>query len=195
MMDRRGTDCLLIVLVALGLWACTAFNVQTDHDSMADFNVFKTFAFAGLVEANKGGIYDNSLMEKRIESAVVRELTGKGLRQVGLDEHPDLLSHYWVSVQDKQRLESGGTSVGVGGYRGGRGGGYGWGMSYGGGVTTQDYKAGTLILDLVEPTKKELVWRATISGTLQSSASENWELADKAIARAFEDYPPAKKIP
>ena len=59
--------------------------------------------------------------------------------------------HYWVNVQDKQRLESGGTSVGVarGPY-----GGYGWGAGYGGGVTTYDYKEGTLILDLIEPYKE-----------------------------------------
>src|SRR4029079_10563095 len=90
-----------------------AFKVQTDHDATADFSSFKTFAFAGPAEMNKGGIYDHSLMQKRIESAVTRELTTKGLRQVGVDDHPDLLVHHWINVQDKQRLESGGTSVGV----------------------------------------------------------------------------------
>ena len=190
-MNRRYRDCLLMVL-ALGLWACTSFNVQTDHDATADFGAFKTFAFAGLADVNKGGIYDNTLMQKRIETAVVRELTAKGLRQVALNEQADLLVHYWVNVQDKQRLESGGTSVGVA--RGPRGG-YGWGAGYGGGVTTVEYKEGTLILDLVEQVKKELVWRATIVGTLQDSAEENVELGNKAIATAFEDYPPNKKAP
>jgi hypothetical protein len=138
---------------------------------------------------NRGGIYDNSLMQKRIESAVVRELTAKGLRQVAVADPHDLMVHYWVNVQDKQRLESGGTSVGVarGPY-----GGYGWGAGYGGGVTTVDYKEGTLILDLIEPGKKELVWRATIVGTLQDSAQDNVELGNKAIAEAFENYPPGK---
>lgn len=188
-MNRRQTDCLLIVLV-LGLWACTAFNVKTDHDSTADFSTFKTFAFAGLADVNKGGIYDNSLTQKRIETAVARELTAKGLRQVGLDEQADLLVHYWMNIQDKQRLESGGTSVGVA--RGPRGG-YGWGAGYGGGVTTVDYKEGTLILDLVEPAKKQLLWRATIVGTLQDSNQDNVELANEAIAKAFKNYPPGVK--
>ena len=75
------------------------------------------------------------------------------------------------------------------------GGGYGWGVSYGGGVTTVEYKEGTLILDLVESAKKQLVWRATIVGTLQDSAEQNTELGNKAIAKAFEDYPPNKKAP
>jgi hypothetical protein len=179
-----------LVLLAVCLSACNAFKVQTDHDATADFSAFKTFAFGGASEMNKGGIYDNSLMRRRIESAVVRELTAKGLRQVGLDEPQDLLVHYWVTVLDKQRLESGGTSVGVarGPY-----GGYGWGAGYGGGVTTVDYKEGTLILDLIEPSKKQLVWRATIVGTLQESTKDNVELGNEAIAKAFQDYPPPKK--
>ena len=190
-MHYRRIACLLIGL-ALSLSACNEFKVQTDHDSTADFSAFKTFAFAGLADVNKGGIYDNSLMQKRVETAVGRELSAKGLRQVGLDEHPDLLVHYWFNVQDKQRLESGGTSVGVarGPY-----GGYGWGAGYGGGVTTVEYREGTLILDLVEPAQKQLVWRATIVGTLQDSNQDNVELGNKAIAKAFESYPPPAKAP
>jgi hypothetical protein len=186
---HRGHAAWLLIL-AFSLSACNAFKVKTDYDQTADFSSFRTFAFAGPAEMNKGGIYDNSLMQKRIESAVVRELTAKGLRQVALDEPQDLLVHYWVNVQDKQRLESGGTSIGVarGPY-----GGYGWGAGYGGGVTTVEYKEGTLILDLIEPAKQQLVWRATIVGTLQDSTRDNVELGNEAIAKAFQDYPPPTK--
>jgi hypothetical protein len=189
-MHRRRSIWLLVILTCV-LTACNAFKVKTDHDATADFSSFKTFAFAGPAEMNRGGIYDNSLMRKRIESAVVRELTAKGLRQVGLDEPQDLRVHYWVHIQDKQRLESTGPTVGVARYPGG----YGWGAGYGGGVTTYEYKEGTLILDLIEPAKKQLVWRATIVGTLQESTKDNVELGNKAIAEAFESYPPPIKAP
>lgn len=189
-MQGKRTVYLLILMLAVS--ACNTFKVQTDHDSTADFSAFKTFAFGGPAEMNKGGIYDNTLTYKRIESAVVRELTAKGLRQVGVDEPQDLRVHYWVNVLDKQRVEGGGTSVGVA--RGPRGG-YGWGAGYGGGVTTYDYKEGTLILDLIEPAKNQLVWRATIVGTLEDSTKDNVDLANKAIAKAFQDYPPPTKAP
>jgi hypothetical protein len=189
-MHVRRTACLLIL--ALSLVACNSFKVKTDHDPTADFSSFKTFAFAGLADVNRGGIYDNSLTRKRIESAVARELTGKGLRQVQMDEPQDLQVHYWMGVQDKQRLESAGPTVGV---ARGPGGGYGWGAGYGGGVTTYEYQEGTLILDLIQPTNKQLVWRATIVGTLQDSSKDNVELGNKAIAEAFESYPPLTKAP
>ena len=187
---HRGRSVWVLLILALSLSACNTFKVKTDHDPTADFSKFKTFALGGPAEMNKGGIYDNSLMRKRIESAVVRELTGKGLRQVSLEEPQDLLVHYWVHIQDKQRLESTGPTVGVARYPGG----YGWGAGYGGGVTTYEYKEGTLILDLIEPEKKQLVWRATIVGTLQESTKDNVELGNKAIAEAFESYPPASNV-
>ena len=62
-------------------------------------------------------------------------------------------------------------------------------------MTTYEYKEGTLILDLIEPAKKQLVWRATIVGTLQDSTKDNVELGNKASAEAFESYPPPAKAP
>ena len=57
-------------------------------------------------------------------------------------------------------------------------------------VTTYDYTEGTLIIDLVTPAKKELVWRGTVVGTLTDSKEKNIQMANEGIAKAFEDYPP-----
>jgi hypothetical protein len=185
LMKRRELTSTLLLLI-LGLSACTTFNVKIDHDPTADFTAIKKFAFVGLPDAEKGGFYDNSLMHKRIESAVARELTGKGLQHVNLNQQPDVLVYYWYSAKEKQQIQSTGPTGGAYGY-GGR---YGWGAGYGGTVTTYEYTEGTLVLDLVEPTKKELIWRATIVGTLQDTPKENIELGNKAIAKAFASYPP-----
>ena len=60
-------------------------------------------------------------------------------------------------------------------------------------MTTYEYQEGTLIVDLAESSKKELVWRATIVGMLGTTPEENLEVANKGVAKAFEAYPPAKK--
>ena len=181
----------LIAGLALGLLAaggCVGPKVLTDFDPSAEFSAFRTFAFAGLTDLDKGGVLDNSLMRKRIEEIVGQQLVAKGLRQVGVEDRPDLLVHFWVGVKDKQRVESTGPTGGA------YGGGYGWRTGYyGGGVTTYEYQEGTLIVDLAESSKKELVWRATIVGILGTSPEENLEVANKGVAKAFEAYPPAKK--
>jgi hypothetical protein len=185
----------LIVWLALGLLAaggCAGPKVLTDFDPSAEFSAFRTYAFAGLTDRDQGGVLDNSLMRKRIEEIVGRQLTAKGLRQVGLEDRSDLLVHFWVGVKDKQRIESTGMTGGA--HAGVYGGRYGWGPGYyGDGVTTYEYQEGTLIVDLAESSKKELVWRATIVGTLEDRPEKNLEMANKGVARAFEDYPPAKK--
>lgn len=180
----------LIAWLALGLLAaggCVGPKVQTDFDPSAEFSAFSTFAFTGLTDRDQGGVLDNSLLRKRIEEMVGQQLTAKGLRQVGLEDRSDLLVHFWVGVKDKQRVESTGAMAGAYGGR------YGWRTGYYGGVTTYEYQEGTLIVDLAESSKKELVWRATIVGTLGDSPEANAEMANKGVAAAFENYPPAKK--
>lgn len=182
----------LLAWLALGLLAAGCAGpskVLTNFDPSAEFPAFRTFAFTGLTDKDQGGVLDNSLLRKRIEAMVGQQLTAKGLQQVGPEERSDLLVHFWVGVKDKQRVESTGMPAGAYGGR------YGWGPNYpyGGGVTTYEYQEGTLIVDLVESSKKELVWRATIVGTLLGSQEENLKMVDIGIAKAFEDYPPARK--
>ena len=193
----------LLVWLVLGLGLLAAgcagpSKVLTDFDPSADFPAFRTFAFTGLTDKDQGGVLDNSLLRKRLEAMVGQQLTTKGLQRVGSEERSDLLVHFWVGMKDKQRVESTGMPAGAYGGR------YGWGPNYpyggrygaggyGGDVTTYEYQEGTLIVDLVESSKKELVWRATIVGTLSGSQEENLKMADTGVAKAFEDYPPARK--
>ena len=188
---------LLIAWLALGLLAaggCAGPKVITDFDPSAEFSAFRTFAFSGLTDRrDEGGLLDNSLLRKRIEEMVSRQLTVKGLRQVGVEDPSDLLVHFWVGVKDKQRVESPGMVGGRYGGMYGRGPGYyGGGMYgrgpgyYGGGVTTYEYEEGTLIVDLAESSKKELVWRATIVGILRDSVEKNSEMVNKGVAKAFD---------
>lgn len=186
MNHRLLVACLLAGWLAAA--ACVGPRVLTDFDPAADFTAFRTFAFSGLTDRDQGGVLDNSLLRKRIEEMVGRELTAKGLRQVGADEQSDLLVHFWVGVKEKQRVES---TAPVGGAYGGR---YGWRTGYyGGAVTTYEYQEGTLIVDLAESSKKDLVWRGTIVATLGESSEDNLQIADKGIAKAFEQYPPSRK--
>jgi hypothetical protein len=178
----------LIAGLALGLLAaggCAGPKVFIDFDPSAEFSAFRTFVFVGPTDRDQGGPLDDSLLRKRIEETLGRQLTAKGLRQVGMEDSSDLLVDFWVGVKDKQHVESKGMA---GGASGGR---YGSGAGYSGG--TYEYREGTLIVDLAESSKKELVWRATIVAILRGSQEKNLELADKGVAKAFEDFPPAKK--
>jgi hypothetical protein len=186
-------------MVLLCFHACTHADVKTDFDPAADFNRFQVFAFAGLTDPSSSEVSGDSQARKRIESIIAEELTNKGLRQVELNENPDVLIHYVISIKDKQVVQSS-NPAGTGyGWRGGYGSGSGYGAggyrpSGGYGLnTTYEYKEGTLIIDLVEPGEKELIWRATIVANLQDQTEENMELAKEGIVKAFKEYPPNKE--
>lgn len=189
---RWTAAALLVALLGAGA-ACSGPKVKTDYDPGADFSSFRTYAFAGMTDVNQGGVLDNSLIRKRIEGLIAQELSNKGLRQVPVEADPDLLVHYWVGLQEKQRVEGTGPTVGMYGRRGAYGGGgYGWGAGYSG-VSTYEYTEGTLIVDLVTPAKKELVWRGSVVGTLDDSKEKNIEMVREGLAKAFADYPPKVK--
>jgi hypothetical protein len=173
----------LACAVIFVVWGCAGPKVRTDFDPAADFTTFRTYAFAGLTDLNRGGVLNNSLVRKRLEQMVGQQLASKGLRQVGVTERPDLLVHYWVIIKEKQRFESSGPAVGP----------YGR-MGYGR-VTTYEYEEGTLLIDLFTPAKNDLVWRGSIVSTLADSEDKNTRMVNEAIAKAFENYPPKRKNP
>ena len=183
------TDTALAALTLLCTVGCTTnIEVKTDYDQSADFAKYQTFAFAGMTDLNQAGVLSNSLTRKRIETALTGELTKKNLRQVELDQHPDLLVHYWVGMKDKQMIDT--TAPAMGGAYGWHGR-YGYGAGYAP-VTTYEYREGTLITDLIDTAKKELVWRATMMANLEANTADNIEVGKRAIAKAFENYPPTK---
>src|SRR5215510_13208574 len=97
---------LWLTLTLLTAGGCVGPDVRIDFDSSAEFSAFRTFAFTGLGDRDQGGVFNNSLSQDQIEEMVRRQMTAKGLRQVGVEEHPDLLVHFWGGVKQKERVES-----------------------------------------------------------------------------------------
>jgi Domain of unknown function (DUF4136) len=197
----------LIAWLALGLLAaggCAAGpKVVTDFDPSVEFSAFHTFAFSGMTDRGREiDVSDHSPLRMRVKAMVDEQLAAKGVRQISFEDRPDLLVHIFFGVMDQQRVESTGMTPGVFGR------GYGWGPAYSGRVTTYEYHdgawtlakgvstyedhEGTLIVDLAESSRKELVWRAVIRAVLGDNLEENFKLANKGISEAFKDYPSAK---
>ena len=98
----------LIPWLALGLLAaggCTRayeIKVLTDFNPSAEFSAFHTFAFSGMTDRGReiGASDNNSPLRMRIKEIVNKQLAAKGLRQVGLEDRPDLLVHLFFGVND-----------------------------------------------------------------------------------------------
>jgi Domain of unknown function (DUF4136) len=204
---------LRLLITCLALWLIAAggcadrLKVLTDSDPTVEFSAFRTFALSGMTDRGyEVGPSDHSPLRGRIKEMVDEQLIAKGLRQVSVEDRPDLLVHLFFGVKDQQRVES--TDMMPRLYPGRR---YGMPLGlYGRQVTAYEYHdgdwvpassrivttyedhEGILIVDLAESSKKKLVWRAVIREVLGDNLEKNFEIANKGIAEAFKDYPRVK---
>ena len=172
----------LLAVAVLAAAGCSTLSISTDFDKAADFSSYKTFTWKDTGELK------DSLWTKRIEGVFCDTLAAKGLKRV--DSGGDL----WVAAHPRLSKE---TQINT--YNTGWGYGYGW-YGYGGmgmaTTTVTEIPVGTLMIDLVDAKKKELVWRGVASDTLNTDPSRTAEDREKKLrevaAKMFEGYPPKK---
>ena len=168
---------LLTVLGILGgvlTLACSTLTTAVDYDHTVNWSQFHTFQLA---EGTKDPV---TFTQKRIEDAVTGALTGKGWQVA--TSNADILVYTHVVLTNQKQWNT--TSMGGGfGYRG-------WG---GGGMTQAtetNIPIGTLVVDLVNPKTKEMVWRGTASDQVSGSGEDQGKVND-AVAALFKNFPPA----
>jgi hypothetical protein len=173
---------IIVLLVGLGLTATPVFaqKVVLDYAHDFDFKSTKTFQYVDTKDTN----IQDSLMADRVVSAVKKELSTHGLREV--QDAPDLLVTYHFSTQDNQVFQT--TSMGMG--RAGMGAGWGrWGapgMGMGMGTSTTratTFTEGTLVIDLYDPDEEKLVWRGSGTVTLKGKPEAQMKQVDKVLKK------------
>jgi uncharacterized protein YheU (UPF0270 family) len=165
-----------------------AAKMATDFDPNLDFSKFKTFSFIGGVEQLVRMQLNPDELNNKIHRAVTRELTAKGLREVKLEENPDLVVRYWADSQKDVNVATN-TNWGVyGPYFG-----YHWGFVYYSMDSSTTHK-GTLSIELIDARARELAWRMFVSVKLIDTEPDKiWKTADSNIINAFKRYPPSPK--
>jgi hypothetical protein len=171
----------MLALAVLAASPVYAQKPQIQWDKEFDFSKVKTFKWQ---PPSSPSLADsNPFMHKFIESAIETELQKAGLTETTGD--PDVYVTYHGSVETEVQLRSTSFGYSVGSYGMG-----GWGMyGYSMGpqhTTTREVqtKKGTLVVDIVDPKEKQLVWRGTASGIL---ISDDQAKTEKAVGNAIQD--------
>jgi hypothetical protein len=174
----------LAIAAAAAALACAHANVNTEFDPKAEYARYKTWSWIAQPPGQEEApAVRNPAVLALIRTAVERELTARGLVPANGAE-PDLLVAVHGFARDRIEVTNYGYAVPVGPY----------GM-YGAPVyatDVQQYREGTLILDLVDARSKQLVWRGTATDTV-TSPSQVKHVVDGAVRDLLVNYPP--KIP
>ena len=183
---------LSVLFIAAVAASCSSIRVDADYDEAVDFTHYKTYGYLK-DGVDKAEISD--LDKKRILKAVDAELQKKGFTK---SEKPDVLVNIFTKankeVNVNQGFGYGGYGYGWGGY-GGWGPGWGWGgpWGYGGGYNAvSTHTEGTLYIDVIDASKKELVWQGVGSGVLTQDRNKKQERINEFVAEIIAKFPPQK---
>jgi len=172
---------LIFCVFLLTMISSGAFGqkVNTDWDHSTDFTRYRTYAW--LESKNPAG---NQLWNQRIVQDIDSQLALKGFRKVDVGQQPDVYVTYNAGVKQ---------NTSVVGYDYGFGPGWRWG-GMGGMVQYNQVveNVGTLVVDIVDAQKKQLVWRGVASETLSDKSESNIGKLEKTVKKLFDKYPPSK---
>lgn len=191
---KRITIYLLLISVFA---SCSSIQIINDYDKSVDFSSYKTFTLLPWNEDNSKlvGPYG----QRRIYNSIRTEMESRGY--VEDDTNPDVALSPIVVIEQKTGTTAYSNYYSPGGYYGGYGYGYGgWGMGMGYSNTTYseyEYMKGTLIIDLFDVDRKELVWQGGAVGTYDDDRNRGDKEKDRKMAivmrRIFSKYPVSPK--
>jgi hypothetical protein len=173
---RRGIRFAMIA-IAMGLLATTfAFAQDVKYNFMpgTDFSKYHTYKWVNI----EGGTHPNQIMDAEIKQAVDAQLATKGLTKT-TDEKADLYVGYQIAVDQEKQWNAYGM-----------GGGLRWGGM--GSATSSTINVGTLVIDMYDPTTKQLVWTGNATKTIDPSSNQekNQKNLNKSMQKLLKNYPP-----
>ena len=166
---------------ALAGAACSTLQVSTDYDKSVDFTQYKTFSWH-----DTGDIKDD-ILAKRLENALSDTLAAKGLKRVETGGDVWLVAHARLSKQTQINTYNSGLGLRLRLAR-----------RHGDAdlQRLRDSLSGTLVVDLVDGAKKDMVWRGIASDTLNPQASSGGprEKAAGRRAAALPELPARQEV-
>lgn len=171
---------LVSLFITLLLVSCSSVRVNTDYDKNVDFSSYKTYAF---YKTGIDKVEISDLDKKRILRSIDEEMTTKGFTK---SETPDILIN--INTKAEKNINVNQFYAGYG-----YGWGFGWNPYWGGNYSVNTNTEGTLIIDLIDAKKKELIWQGEGVGYLTQNTNKKDENIKDFVTKILAQYPPIKK--
>lgn len=186
-MTKAASATVAMVAILISI-SCSSVSVRTDFDHQTDFSTFETFAWQMQGQDDKqptAGV--NQIVDGRIRHAIESNLVDDGLSLAELDT-ADLFVTYYASLSQQMRMYNSGWGYGWGhGHR------WGYGYSFWPGwnhTSVSTWHEGSIIVDIVDRQKEQLVWRGVITRALSKKSSSE-EKINESMDRVMSAFPPS----
>jgi hypothetical protein len=167
------------VAVALLTVGCGySIKTATDYDRNITFSNYNSFF---IMKGNSSG---NPLLDQRAQADVESALTSKGWVQVPEGQGQAAVVVH-AATKTKHTYETLYDGWGGWGWRRGWGGGFGGATTY-----VNDYKVGTLVVDIFDAKSKQAIWHGSAMDALSDNAKSNAQATEQAVDKMFKNFPP-----
>jgi len=192
---RTGVTLGLVFAVASG---CSSISVTTDHDHGANFQSLTTYDWMpGPQKLPDDPRIEDAALDTQIRRAIAQSLDAKGYHR-RVSQNPDFYIGYHAAVGKPLAVTTIDSYYGYDVERswilhpkgdGDSDDGFG---TIGGRVYAYSYDQGTLILDIVDPTMKHLMWRSVAKAAINhkpSPEASRTQIED-VVAQMLANFPP-----
>jgi len=183
---KLGIAVFFIVFAA----GCATVSVDADYDTKSNFSNLKTYSWVQATQPATGDArIDNSLLDSRVRSAVDQSLKARGYVKTS-EVNPDFLVGYLAGIEEKTdvtTINRPSTAGMMGGYYSSA---Y---FAYSNSETfVTQYQEGSLLIDIVNPKTKELMWRGTGKATVLENAKpeKREKRISEGVAKILAQFPP-----
>ena len=187
----------IIPIFLLFLASCNPWKYAGEYDHEADFTSYKTFGLLNWEKQNDNQV--DSKTKQFILLAIKSELEARGYTYQKKDA--DLQVSVFIIINEETSYSAyanqyagyggyGGVAVGVGVGSGGAGvGAYGYGInSYPYTTVKHDYDVGSFVVDLLDHSKKKIVWQGLAQGRIAHEDANEYSINDR-VGRLFGSFP------
>jgi len=184
---------LVFPLLLVFLVSCNPWKYASEYDHEVDFNTYKTFGLLNWERQNDDQV--SAETKQFILLAIKKELERRGYTYQ--KENADLQASIYIIVNEETSYSAyanqyagyggyGGVAVGVGS---GGVGVYGYGVqTYPFTAVQHDYNVGTFVVDLLDASKKKIVWQGLAQGRV-AHEEPTQELVQERVNSVFKDFP------
>jgi hypothetical protein len=177
MYPSRTGRIVSVTVAVLALAGCASLNVSSYVERGVDVRQYRTFGWGPTEGLSTGDprLDNNRFFDERVRTTVEAGLAGRGFEKA--DDAPDLLVHYHASVT--QRIDAREIDRE-------------YGTCENDSCRPYVYEAGTLVVDLLDPRTKKLVWRGWAEGAIDGVIDDQAWMEQKVgevVARILEQLP------
>ena len=179
---------LLGLSLALLLAACSSTPTATmDFDPGFDFSGVRKIAIQPINRTVASQAVLSDMQIGRVNESLTAELGRRGFQVVQNNADADMLLAWHLVTQERTDVRTFNNSTRYNCWNCRR-----MGMGSGTNVTVRQYTQGTFIVDMIDPTSLQAVWRSIFESRMrdQSDPARAAEARDTAVAAALAEFPP-----